>query len=498
MTESDTNQSLDEAVAEVITHCGEARGIVFVFGDFNIVHPGHLRLLKYAAERGEQLVVGVKADGLGNSHVPEDLRVESMASIGIVSHAFLLRHAPEDFIAKLRPAVVVKGHEHANADNPEEAVLKSYGGKLLFSSGDVGFSSLDLLQKELSEVNLSSISNSPEFAKRHGFRIEQLGDIVKKFSSLNVVVIGDLIVDEYVTCDALGMSQEDPTVVVTPIKTDRFVGGAGIVAAHAKSLGANARFFTIAGHGEAADFATEKLNEYGVNAHFVIDDDRPTTLKQRFRASGKTLLRVNHLSQQDISQKLIDDMLDNILPAIDKADVLIFSDFNYGCLPQALVDEVTKRGAARGVIMAADSQSSSQIGDISRFKGVHLVTPTEREARLALRNFNSGLVVLAEEMHQAIGPGVCFITLSQEGMLVHTSHDDGNGLITDQLPALNSAPKDVSGAGDSLVICAAMAMAVGATSWQSAYLGSIAAACQVSRIGNTPLSVNEIVQELML
>jgi bifunctional ADP-heptose synthase (sugar kinase/adenylyltransferase) len=68
----------------------------------------------------------------------------------------------------------------------------------------------------------------------------------------------------------------------------------------------------------------------------------------------------------------------------------------------------------------------------------------------------------------------------------------------DQLPAFNSAPKDVSGAGDSLLTCASMALAVGANVWESAYLGSLAAACQVSRVGNTPLTASELMRELTL
>ncbi len=81
---------------------------------------------------------------------------------------------------------------------------------------------------------------------------------------MRVAVIGDLIVDEYVTCDAVGMSQEDPTIVVTPLMTRTFVGGAGAVAAHAHGLGADVRFFTLVGDDEAASFARDTLEQHGV------------------------------------------------------------------------------------------------------------------------------------------------------------------------------------------------------------------------------------------
>lgn len=487
-----------QIVNDIRRAAGDLSRIVFVWGNFNVIHPGHLRLLNFAAECGDFLVVGVTDDSRPGTLVPEQLRLEGIRAISAVDYAFLLEPPPEDFIAKLLPEVVVKGKEHEQHFNPEQPVIESYGGKLLFGSGEVRFSSMDLLQRELREINLSTIRKPGDFPERHGFGLAKLATYVRLFSTLKVVVLGDLIVDEYITCDPLGMSQEDPTIVVTPIKRDLFVGGAGIVAAHARGLGAEVDFFGIAGNDEAAAFARETLGSYGVGGSLIVDDSRPTTLKQRFRARGKTLLRVSHLRQHDISRDLVDDVLGRLLPLIEDADLLVFSDFNYGCLPQLLVDELMGHCVRSGVMVVADSQSSSQIGDISRFQGMNLITPTEHEARLAVRDSGSGLAVLADTLHTKAKAGNVFITMGSEGLLIHAPCNPSGGLTTDQLPAFNSAPKDVSGAGDSLLICASMALAVGATVWESAYLGSVAAACQVGRVGNMPLSAGEIIQELSL
>src|SRR5581483_801001 len=135
------------------------------------------------------------------------------------------------------------------------------------------------------------------------------------------------------------------------------------------------------------------------------------------------------------------------------------------------------------VPMVADSQSSSQIGDVSRFRNMLLIKPTEREARLAMRDFDSGLVVLAEAIRKKSQAGNVILTLGAEGLLVHaTNHADGE-VYTDRLPAFNTAPKDPAGAGDSFFVSASLALTVKASVWCSAYLGSIAAACQVGRIG---------------
>ena len=492
------SETMSDAAARVRQLAGEQSRIVFVSGNFNVVHPGHLRVLNFAAECGDFLVVGVNSDDSPGALLPADLRLEGVRAVGIVDVAILLGVAPEHFLEVLRPDIVVKGKEHEEGYNSEQAVLDAYGGKLLFASGEVRFSSYDLLRRELQESNRPLLHKPGEYLRRHSLDSRRLIDIAKAFAELKVVVVGDLIVDEYITCDPVGMSQEDPTIVVTPIQHDRFVGGAGIVAAHARGLGANVSYFSAVGNDETATFAADKLKTYGVESHVILDESRPTTLKQRYRARGKTLLRVSHLRQHDVSQDIAERLLEQIKAAVVDADLVVFSDFNYGCLPQPLVNDVVDFCVRSKVPMVADSQSSSQLGDISRFEQMLLITPTEREARLAVRDSSSGLVALADALRAKARAQHVFITLGSEGMLLHSPDSESSGVYTDQLPALNGAPRDVSGAGDSLLTCASLALVAGASIWESAYLGSVAAACQVGRIGNTPLSSEEIFQELRL
>ncbi|MFM8003300.1 MAG: PfkB family carbohydrate kinase, partial [Actinomycetota bacterium] len=164
---------------------------------------------------------------------------------------------------------------------------------------------------------------------------------MKKFKGQKVVVIGDLIADEYITCDPLGMSEEDPTIVVTPVSSKTFIGGAAIVAAHAASLGAEVQFFSVVGDDSTAEFCRQELTRFGVNHNLLVDDSRPTTLKQRFRSRSKTLLRVSHLAQRSIEEPLQKELVSKVSQAVKSADLVIFSDFNYGSLPQPVVDAVT-------------------------------------------------------------------------------------------------------------------------------------------------------------
>src|ERR1700685_2294318 len=115
--------------------CGDNKSIAFVSGNFNVVHPGHLRLLKFAAEQADSLVVGVNSDAAVGVTIPQDMRLENVRSIGMVDHAVGLDVPAAEFITALKPDIVVKGKEFETRSNPEQAPVEAYGGRLIFSSG---------------------------------------------------------------------------------------------------------------------------------------------------------------------------------------------------------------------------------------------------------------------------------------------------------------------------------------------------------------------------
>lgn len=471
--------------------------IVLVSGNFNILHPGHIRLLKFAKDQGSKLVVAVISDKQAGSaaHVPQDLRLDGVRNNVLVDEAFIADEPIEKLIEKIKPDIVVKGKEHEALMNPEAKILETYGGELVFSSGEAIFSTVDLIQKEFNELSIPAFTLPAPYMQRHGITKERLSEIIKKFTTLNICVVGDLIVDEYITCDPLGMSQEDPTIVVTPVDSQKYIGGASIVAGHASGLGANVLFLSVSGADENKSFAEKKLFEMDIEAVIYEDETRPTTLKQRYRCKEKSLLRVSHLHEGAISQSIQEKIYSRLIGHKNLIDLLVFSDFNYGALPQPLVEKMINFGRANNIFMAADSQSSSQIGNIGRFKGLNLLTPTEREARISTRNREDGLVVLASALKNESMAENILLKLGGEGVLVHSEGEAGI-FLTDRVDALNTRPKDVAGAGDSLLISSAMARVCGASIWEAALIGSIAAALQVGRVGNIPLSSNEILSKL--
>ena len=207
---------------------------VFVSGNFNIVHNGHLRLLKFARELGDELIVGLNSNTFSNLSVsiPEKDRLEALESIRWVDGVIILNESVQKTLLKLKPDIVVKGREFENQDN-EEKIVFTYGGKLIFCSGDY------LYTDYINRYNIDNLSivSDINYLKRHSINLLTIKKTINKFNNNKILVIGDLIVDEYINCEAIGMSQEDPTIVVKPIENIRYLGGAAIVASHGKKNG---------------------------------------------------------------------------------------------------------------------------------------------------------------------------------------------------------------------------------------------------------------------
>ncbi|MDB2434635.1 PfkB family carbohydrate kinase [Luminiphilus sp.] len=486
------DKSISVDLKKIIEDRRKLGRLVLVSGDFNILHPGHIRLLRFAKECGDHLLVAINADVLikNPNYNSESHRADMVSSLGFVDYCFISELDINELIYTVKPDIVVKGKEFEDKNNPEEEALASFRGKLIFSSGYTFQKSTSIFSEHNNNPNIN-IEKIRRYMAHHRIDRKRIESILDKIINLNVVVIGDSIVDEYLQCNAIGMSQEDPTIVVTPDEEMLFLGGAAITAGHAKGLGAKTvSFYSVLGTDGESKFAKKKLNDYQLESMIFTDSTRPTTKKRRYRVENKTLLRVNTFRDHDISLELQDLIFDHLAHNINQASLVILSDFNYGTLPQSLVGKIISMCKEKEIFIAADSQTSSQIGDISRFIGVDLIMPTERELRISSNNNRDGLVVLAEKLRQQMGCTNIVITLADEGALLHL----GNGISweNDKIAALATNALDPSGAGDCMLSATAMSLACGADLWLATLIGSVASACQVSKVGNQPLHLSEL------
>jgi len=470
---------------------------IFVSGNFFALHAGHVRLLRFASELGKELVVGIAPTRPSSSFPSPRDRASMLLELGLCHRALVMEDGLEAALLRERPDLVVKGKEFESADNPESAILAKWGGRLVFGSGEASYSGRDLLGAESRQGDAIDLNAFHDQCHRHGVSSSDLVRVLKQCESRRVLIIGDTIVDEYVTTAPVGLSREDPTIVVRPEHQQRFVGGAAIVAAHCAALGAEARLHSMLGEDEAAGFVQEQVGKFGVEFSPLIDQTRPTTTKRRYRCEGKTLLRVNQFRQHHLDYRLQDELFRQVTSKANDPALVIFSDFSYGLLPPSLVSRLVEHFRSRNCFIAADSQTSSQLGDLGKFQGVNYVTPTEHEARILLSDYTSGIAVLGSKLKAHLSCPFAAVTLGQDGLLMFGNDARSGQDSVHPFPAFNKRPEDTAGAGDSFLVASSLSLSLSTDQVEhAALLGSLAAAIQVSRLGNLPIGQAALMRRL--
>ena len=467
---------------------------VLISGKFAVIHSGHIRLFIFAKTIGKRLTVAIDVDGLSDEE--REFRINFLKNQNFIDKVITFRSDLESVILEVKPDFVLKGSEFSSKFNVESEILSSYGGELIFSSGSTFVSETDMFNnEEIYTINLSS-KIPIDFLKRNNIELKDIKKQISQFHNTRVCVIGDLIIDEYINCHPIGMSREEPTLVVTPIDSQKFLGGAGIVAAHTAALGAKTTLISIIGNDESGSWGSAEATRYGVSFKAITDKTRPTNLKQRYRSGSHSLLKVSHLSQDKVTKFIQDQIISEFVRLAPSIDLLILSDFSYGVFTKEVAEILINIAKENKVLVSADSQTSSQVGDLSQFMNVNLITPTEIEARVELKDYSSGLAVIAENLRIKLNPQVILIKVGADGLVIGGINSNGESIVLDALPSLNLNPIDVSGAGDSLLAAASLALFVEYSPSKAALIGTIAAAIQISRIGNIPINSEQLLKAI--
>jgi rfaE bifunctional protein kinase chain/domain len=496
---------IDDLAASIAREREAGQRIVLCQGHFNVVHPGHVRFLQYAKNLGERLVVIV----LGTGHLPDDFRshyfneedrLANVEALHFVDYVYLLQgtSTPEGVIELLRPDYYVLGQEFEQelAGSVEEQlqVLKEAGGQVVFHSGGAEYG--DRAPQSVREVlDRERLLQFLQTCAKQDVEIGKLKKKLADFSKCRLLVIGDMIVDSYVSCQALGMSSEAPLVVAKELESLNYLGGAGIVAAHVSALGASCEYLTVVGEDREAEFAADKLAAHGVKAHLIADRSRPTTFKTRFLIENQKVFRLSRLNDHPLLPVIEGQLIDRLIELAPHFDGVIVSDFNYGVMTKHVIETLAELAERHSFKLIGDLQCSSQIGDIRRLQGYDLLCPNEKEARISLHSRDAGLEWIAKEMFKTAATRNLILKLGASGLIAYTSYPStaNDDLHRSQhFPALVSNPLDVMGAGDALLATTAISLCCGLDIMESAALGVCSAALAVQNMGNVPITTEAL------
>src|SRR4051794_34095902 len=276
-----------------------ANKVIMCHGVFDVVHPGHVRHLVYAKSKADILIASLTADlhitkGVYRPHVPQHLRAVNLAAFEMVDYVLIdERDKPLENIRLIEPDYFAKGFEYGgngiSARTAEElAVIQAYGGELIFTPGDVVYSSSALIRQDEPDVRHANLQILME---RNNIDFDMLRRVVDEMRGHRVHVIGDTIVDSYTHCAMIGGQTKTPTLSVAFERKVDFVGGAGVVAKHLMAAGAQVTFSTVLGNDPLKDLVIDDLKTAGVELNAVIDKTRPTVNKNAIVVGGYRLLK---------------------------------------------------------------------------------------------------------------------------------------------------------------------------------------------------------------
>jgi rfaE bifunctional protein kinase chain/domain len=311
---------------------------------------------------------------------------------------------------------------------------------------------------------------------------------VRKLAGRRVLVVGDLVLDEYVTGHMTRISREAPVPIVEVVERDDRAGSAASPAANVLSLGSFASIVGVVGCDPAGTRLEARLREVGVdNRGLVRSDDVSTSTKTRVLAIGYTgglhgrqqVMRLDDLCQLPTSA--VDACAECVARLAPEFDAVLLSDYRGGVVSQVCIDAAR----ASGRRIAVDSQ-----GDLRRFRALDLIKVNQAEAQAALGS--SDVLAGGEALRRELGAQVLVVTLGADGMLVFDGQPS-----PERVPAIHvSQVFDVTGAGDTVIAVLTLGLIAGLSTRRSAELASAAASVVVRRLGVAVATPEEIVVAL--
>jgi D-beta-D-heptose 7-phosphate kinase/D-beta-D-heptose 1-phosphate adenosyltransferase len=312
--------------------------------------------------------------------------------------------------------------------------------------------------------------------------------LFKKMRGRRVIVLGDVMLDEFLWGSCARISPEAPVPVVEVTRQSYHLGGAGNVAANVAALGGTAVLAGVVGSDAAAERIRESLAACGVQAALVPSDSgRPTTVKTRIVAQNQQVVRADRERADDIPAAVEDDLVGRLRGALPSCGALVVSDYQKGVVTPRLMKAMVSLARRRGIPVLVDPK----VRHFPLYRGVSLVTPNQLETEQA-----TGIRIRGEDDLLAAGARIlrklrcaaALITRGEQGMSLF--EEGGRPL---HIPTSAREVFDVTGAGDTVIATVALGLCGGARLSEAAMMANYAAGVVVGKLGTATASPEEVV-----
>ena len=470
--------------------------LVHCHGCFDIVHPGHIHHLRFAAEQGDRLIVSVTPDRFVNKGpdrpmFTEQLRADNLAALEFVDWV-IINDEPTavGLLGDIRPDVYIKGAEYRDNHDlrfvEERTVVESHGGRVVFSDDDVVFSSSAIIESIRNAAQVAQPDASlVTLAQDHDLSSFELSKILERARGRRVLVLSESILDIYAHCQLPEIAQEHPMLSLHPDREEYFDGGGAVIAKHLAEMGLDVTLCTPVGKGRDSRDMVKRLARAGVEV-MPIASDAGLPTKLRYLVDHEKVMKVDSRVRYAFDPTCPDEIISRVRDA-GGYDAMVIADFGLGLFANKLASRVL--AGVRDHVGMILGDVSGRRAQLSEMRGADVLCPCEVELRQMLNASDASLGELAQRaIRQTQTQSLC-VTRAGDGLMMF---DQSCG--TFALPALCEKPRDVLGCGDALLSAMTAALLGGADRVQAAYMGSLAAAIEGDTLGNLPVSSEQVVQ----
>ncbi|MEK6776624.1 MAG: D-glycero-beta-D-manno-heptose-7-phosphate kinase [bacterium] len=315
---------------------------------------------------------------------------------------------------------------------------------------------------------------------------EEIREILSKVKGRKILVVGDVMVDEYIWGKIERISPEAPIQVVDVQSENALLGGAANVVSNLTGLGARVYLAGVVGRDQKGEFLKERLQEQGVRTQgLVTDPGRPTSTKTRVMGQNQQLLRIDREYKAPLSGVSEDRLLQYVCRQVRDCDAVILSDYEKGVLTHGVLAGTIRSAREAKKIIVADPKGR----DFSRYRGVTCLTPNRKEAEEACGwpvQSKRDILKAAKHLQKVLKSRACLITLGKDGMALLDRKD------FTVIPTVAREVYDVSGAGDTVIAVFTLVASSGYDLATAAVLANTAAGIVVGKVGAAKATPQEI------
>lgn len=317
---------------------------------------------------------------------------------------------------------------------------------------------------------------------------QRAGEIIEAMPARKIVILGDVMLDEFVWGDVTRISPEAPVPVVDIRRESIHLGGAANVLANAAALGAKACVIGVVGNDPAGERLRKRLEEASPlqePSFLVVDENRPSTVKTRIIAHNQLVVRADRELRAPVNGSVQEGIVSALKEAIRDADAFVVSDYDKGVVTPAILEEILKVAYARMPVLI-----DPKIRNFSSYRPASLITPNHHEA-LRMTNLeedsDDGLHQAARTIRERLGCDAVLITRGDRGIML--LEGDGKPVF---VGTTAREVYDVTGAGDTVIATLATALSAGASMLEAATLANHAAGVVVGKVGTATTSGEEL------